>query len=328
MRGRRFWVLGILAVILIAVSLVLVLRPREQPAQQAFRATLTLKWLYDPGFAGEMVAVRKGFLNQEGIDLSIQPGGFEIDPIRLVASGSSQFGVTGADSFLIARSRGVPIVAIGSGYIKTGVAYYVHADSNIRTVRDFSGRTVGLQAGQDTETILYAMLGASGVDRSQVRFYPARYDLSPFLQRSVDVWPGYIATQSYTLRQQNVPFRTIRPGDVGLAIPGTVYFTTERFLREHPQEVAGFMRAVRRGWQYTYEHQDEAAEIVSSFDRRTLPKPLVLSNFRDQRDQILPADYRIGEIRRSDWESLLQILQSQRLLAGPVNLSEALRPVE
>src|SRR5687768_2822866 len=117
MKLSRTWIIVGVIFLLAVLLLALVMLSRPKPETNLQKATLTLKWLYDPGFAGEMVATKNGYMKDEGLDLTIQPGGFEIDPIRLVAAEASQFGVAGADTFLIARSRGIPIVAIGSGYI-------------------------------------------------------------------------------------------------------------------------------------------------------------------------------------------------------------------
>jgi NitT/TauT family transport system substrate-binding protein len=322
-------VAGVLLILLVAVVILFRTGLRQSKPAAALaetRATLTLKWLYDPGFAGELVAKRGGLFANEGLDVAIQPGGFEIDPIRLVASGASQFGVAGADSFLIARSRGIPVVAIAAGYIQTPVAYYYKAGSGIHSVSDLPGKTVGLQAGQDTETLLYAMMGVANVARTSIRFYPAKYNLSPFLNGQVDVWPGYVATQSYVLRKQGVAFGVLRPKDVGLNVPGTVYFTSESFFAEHPDTVARFVRAVRKGWNWTYQHPDAAAKIISSYDSKAMPTELVLSNLRDQRDQVLPEGYTYLELKVSDWTKLNDVLLTQNLITAKVDLTTALRP--
>lgn len=322
--------LAFVGIVVVAVIAYFVFGRGPQPttltAAAPMKATLTLKWLYDPGFAGEMVAKRADMFAKEGLDITIQPGGFEIDPVRLVASGASQFGVAGSDSFLIARSKGIPIVAIAAGYIRSPVAYYYKKDSGIRSIADFAGKTVGLQAGQDTETLFYAMLGVAGIDRSRIKFFPAKYDLSPFLQGQVDVWPGYIATQSYIFRKQGIEFGVIRPQDVGLNVPGTVYFTSEKFLAEHPDAVAGFVRAVRNGWTWTYQHTDQAADMISGYDSKALPKDLVLSNLRDQQDQVLPQGYSYLEMRLADWTRLNDVLVQQKLIPATVDLGKALRP--
>jgi NitT/TauT family transport system substrate-binding protein len=84
------------------------------PAAEA--VTVRLKWLHQAQFAGFYVAKDKGYYDAVGVDVSIQPGGSDFPAIQMVAGGSEQFGVTGADQILIARSKGVPVVAIAVIY--------------------------------------------------------------------------------------------------------------------------------------------------------------------------------------------------------------------
>jgi len=300
---------------------------RDATRPDLFAGRLVLKWFLDPGFAGEIVAKQKGFFEQEGLDISLQPGGFQVDPIRLVVSGGGPFGVTGADTFLIARAKGIPIVAVAAGYIQTAVALYVHPEQGISGMSDMIGKKVGVQAGQDTETLFFAMLGKAGIRSDQVKKVPVAFDLTPFLDGQVDVWPGYVATQSYSLRTRGVKFAMIRPRDVGINAPGTVYFTSETFLKEHPDIVKKFVRAVFRGWVYTYANIDDAAAIISAIDPKSLPLDLVKDNINAQRDQIIPTGYQYGELRLSDWESLDEVLFDEKLIQRKVDLLSALRPV-
>ena len=102
----------------------------------------------------------------------------------MVAAGTDTFGVAGADSFLLARAKGIPIVAFAAGYQRTPVVFYVHGDAKINGPKDFVGKRVGYRAGQDTATVYEAMLLANNVDRKRVREVPAKFDFSPFLSRS------------------------------------------------------------------------------------------------------------------------------------------------
>ena len=76
------------------------------------RSPLRLKWLNQAQFAGFYVAKEKGYYKAEGLDVNIQPGGPDFPAVQMVTGGNEQFGVTGADQILIARSKGVPVVAL------------------------------------------------------------------------------------------------------------------------------------------------------------------------------------------------------------------------
>lgn len=293
------------------------------PVANVVEASLRLKWLYDPGSAGEMVAAKAGFFVEHGLDVALKPGGFEADPIKLVASGSDTFGVAGADSFLLAREKGVPIVAFAAGYLETPVVYYVRAESGITSPKDFAGKRVGYQAGQDTATVYETLLRRAGIKRRQVREIPVKYDFTPFLTKRVDVWPGYAATQSYILQRENIKYNVIRPSQFGLSYLGTVYFTTERFIAKNPAIVQAFVDGLIKGWEYAYANYDAAIPMIASYDTKNLTPDLIRFNLDMQKAFILPPDTRFCEYSMKPWEALQAILIEQRLLRIPVDLGQA-----
>src|SRR5260221_9328363 len=81
-------------------------------AGAADAVTVRLKWFNQAQFAGYYVAKEKGFYQEAGLDVSIQPGGPDFPAVQMVAGGNEQFGVTGADQILVARGKGVPVVAV------------------------------------------------------------------------------------------------------------------------------------------------------------------------------------------------------------------------
>lgn len=317
-RKHLLWILPAFAAVVIATTFHLIPTRKNE-------LSLRLKWLYDPGFAGEMVADRRGLFEQNGITLAIRPGGFESDPIKLVSNGSDTFGVAGADSFLLARSKGIPIVAFAAGYIETPVVFYSREEANIVTPSDWKGKRIGVQAGQDTETIYKVLLNAAGLTKNDVVEVPVKYDFSPFLHGDVDVWPGYAATQSYILHEKGIPYRTVVPSERGVKYVGTVYFTTETVMNDHPEWIEAFIKSLIAGWEFTYDHEPEAIVAISSFDEATLTPALVKWNLDKQRESIKPPDRHFCQFKQSDFEAMQQILLQQELLREPLDLSKAIQ---
>lgn len=288
------------------------------------KTTLRLKYIYDPGFAGEMVAAKAGFFKEKGLEVELKPGGFEADPIKLVATGSDTFGVAGADTFLQAREKGVPIVAFAAGYIDTPVVYYSRSDSGISSPQDFVGKRVGYQAGQDTATVYEALIRKAGVDRQKIKEVPVRFDFTPFLTKQVDVWPGYAATQSYILQRESIPYNVIVPSQYGITYMGTVYFTTEKFISEHPEAVQAFVDALIKGWEYTYSNYDAAIPLIASYDEKNLTPDLIRFNLDKQKSSILPPGTQFCDFTMDRWEATQRILVDQKLLNAPLDLRQAM----
>jgi ABC-type nitrate/sulfonate/bicarbonate transport system substrate-binding protein len=287
------------------------------------KVSLRLKWVFDPGFAGEMVASKLGFFRENGLDVTLQQGGFEADPIKLVASGSDTFGVTGADNFLLAREKGVPIIAFAAGYLETPVVYYVREDSSIFSPQDFIGKKVGYQAGQDTATVYEDMLNTLNIKRDSINEVPVQYDLGVFLNGQVDVWPGYAAAQSYTLKTQNFPYRTLVPKNFGVSHMGTVYFTSEDTLTNHPEWVRSFTKALISGWKYTYNHSQDSIPLIASYDTKILTPDYVAFALEKQKNSVEPEGRKFGVFTKADWQSLYDSLLKQGTLKTHFDLSTA-----
>jgi NitT/TauT family transport system substrate-binding protein len=58
---------------------------RRQPTE----LTLQLKWVAQAQFAGYFVALDKGFYEEEGLDVTIKPGGPDIAPEQVIAGGGA-----------------------------------------------------------------------------------------------------------------------------------------------------------------------------------------------------------------------------------------------
>src|SRR5947209_19744543 len=74
------------------------------------KVTLQLKWLTQAQFAGYYCAQAKGYYRNEGLEVTIKPGGPQITPAEEVASGKADFGVSWMSSLLAMRERGVDLV--------------------------------------------------------------------------------------------------------------------------------------------------------------------------------------------------------------------------
>src|SRR5579871_5617573 len=74
-------------------------------ARALTKVSLVLKWVPQAQFAGYYVALERGYYKQQGLDLTIQPGGPEIVPEQVVENGAATFGLDWLPSLLIQRDH-------------------------------------------------------------------------------------------------------------------------------------------------------------------------------------------------------------------------------
>jgi ABC-type nitrate/sulfonate/bicarbonate transport system substrate-binding protein len=231
-------------------------------AQAADSVTLRLKWFNQAQFAGFYVAKDKDHYRSAGLDVDIQPGGPDFPAIQMVAGGNEQFGVTGADQILIARSKGVPVVALAVIYRRNPFVLFALEKSGIKTPADYVGKNVGVKIGGNEELIYRAVLTKAKIDKSKLNEIPVKFDLAPLLSGAVDVWPGYLINEVLAAREKGFGVNVVSPSDYGIDLYADTLFTTEKMLRDKPEVVAKFVAATLKGWSAAIAAPEEAAKIT------------------------------------------------------------------
>jgi hypothetical protein len=91
--------------------------PPEDPNRPGlWKAGLQLNWVPEPEFGGYYAARDAAAFRAEGLEIDIRPGGPGVPGLQLVAANQVEFGITSADSLLVARARGADLVAIFALY--------------------------------------------------------------------------------------------------------------------------------------------------------------------------------------------------------------------
>ena len=142
-------------------------------AQAAEDVTLQLKWVTQAQFAGYYVALDNGFYADEGLNVTIKPGGPDIAPAQVIAGGGADVVLDWMPSALASREKGLNVVNIAQPFASSGMMLTCRKDSGIASPADFAGKTLGVwffgneypflswmsQLGLSTETRLYLAIG-------------------------------------------------------------------------------------------------------------------------------------------------------------------------
>lgn len=234
------------------------------PASAAEKVSVRLKWLAQAQFAGFFVAKAKGFYEEGGLDLTINPGGPNLNVETLVASGNDTFGLAGGtETVLFAREKGLPLVCIGVTVQTTPFTYVTYKDSGITKVKDFAGKKVATWF-TGTQYTLYSMLASAGVKQSELTIVPQSGSLAPFVEKQFDVAAATYYNELNTLKEQGLGDRLtlIKPDDYGVIVQQDTVLVSEKYRNENPKQVQAFMNATIKGWKYALQNKKEAIDIV------------------------------------------------------------------
>lgn len=222
--------------------------------------SLQLGWLISEGQLGEAVALAKGYYADNGINLSIQPGGPSIDGVSLVAGGRSQLGeVSSSPSLMLARSQGVPVKTFAVGVQEHPYAYVSLPNKPVHEPKDLIGKKVGTQA--TGQILLSALLAKNNIDPGDVEVVVIGADVTPLTTGQVDVWTGWLSNVT-AMKPLNGKYEALRLWDAGIHLYAYPYYATDSVLSQQGDLVEKWVAATAQGWAFARDNLQEAAEMV------------------------------------------------------------------
>jgi NitT/TauT family transport system substrate-binding protein len=242
------------------------------PAHAADALVLQLKWLADAQSTGYFVAQAKGYYRKAGLEVTILPGGPDITPSEVLASGKADVAVDWMPSALAAHDKGAPLVNIAQVFEHSGLQLTCRRDSGIRRSADFKGKRLAVwYAGNEFPFLAWmAKLGLrTGGPNPDVTVLKQGAGVELLTQKQADC----ISTMTYNEYGQLLdaglkPSELVifRYDDLGVAALEDGLYVLKPALADSAklERLARFLRASIAGWRYAMkpEHFGEAVTMV------------------------------------------------------------------
>jgi NitT/TauT family transport system substrate-binding protein len=296
----------------------------QAPAAQTEQVSLRLGWLANSQYAGDLVALDKGYFKDAGVDLRIDPGGPNIDPVSLTASGSNTIGnVSSIAAMFLARSQGVPVKAFATALQRHPFAFISTKDKNIRTPEDFVGKKIGIQA--TARPLIDAVIAKYNLPRDQVQIVVIGSDSTPLKTGQVDVITAWVidAAQMAAIGPDAAPLLL---WDMGIHLYAFTYFTTEDVLKNRPDVLANFVRASSKGWAYAAQNPDEATDITLKYGQ-DLKRDLELQTWKLETPFMwsdVTKDKGWGWMDTQVWDDAIKVYSDLGQLKNPITSADAM----
>jgi NitT/TauT family transport system substrate-binding protein len=237
--------------------------------------TLQLKWVTQAQFAGYYVAQAKGFYEEEGLNVTILPGGPDIAPTQVIAGGGADVMVDWMPAALAAREKGLPLVNIAQPFASSGMMLTCLKETGItspgRFRRQDAGRLVLRQRISVPVLDEPAGLKTDG-SAGGVTVLKQGFNVDPLLQKQAacistmtynEYWQvidaGITPEQLVTFKYEDRAWRRWRTG--------FTCWKTSWPTRPSRRSMVKFVRASMKGWKYAEANPDEAAMIVLENDQ-------------------------------------------------------------
>lgn len=204
---------------------------------------LQTDWYAQPETGGFFQAENLGFYKDEGVTVDVRPSNPQMINAQIVASGQADFGITRIEDILMARARGMPLVAVSVYFQRSPLALMLHESNPATSISELDGKTVMLQIGKPfhlwMERHFDINLNAIPHDYGIQRFVADK--TSSFIQQA------YLTNEPFSVEKTGVKVKLLPLADEGYQTFLCLY-TRESFAKENPEVVKAVVRASALGW--------------------------------------------------------------------------------
>lgn len=206
------------------------------------KVTVQLDWIAEPEHGGLYQAQARGFFRDEGLDVTLIPGGPGAFVMPSVATGKADIGQADSTNTFLQQAEGLPVVQFAAVFQDDPSGILVHADSPVRKFEDLQGKTI---IARPEWAFLKFIQKKYALDVSIV---PQNFSVAAFLGNKETLQQGYFIAEPYHIVKAGGKMpRFLSTWDAGFRAYA-VLVTNKKFAREHPAELRAFVRAYIHGW--------------------------------------------------------------------------------
>jgi putative hydroxymethylpyrimidine transport system substrate-binding protein len=287
-------------------------------------AKLILDWFPNTDHAGIYAAIDEGFFKDAGVNVTPEVPSDPSAALKRLAAGRADFAISYEPEVLIARSQGIPVVAVGA-IVTRPLNAVIYRTDRITGADDLEGKTVGAAGTPSDRPLLDAVVRDAGGDPSKVTVKNVGYDLSPALAAGkVDAVIGaYWNIELVDLERQGQPVAALKLDEHGVpTYDELVVVTTDTVAREKPELVRAFLRGLQKGQDWAATDEAGAVEHLLQANK-DLDEDTVKAQLRETAPVLSPSDVPTLHVDPAQWATFATWMTDNGLLTKPVDAAAA-----
>jgi ABC-type nitrate/sulfonate/bicarbonate transport system substrate-binding protein len=229
-------------------------------------ATLVLDFVPNAVHSGIYTALSRGYYDEEGVALKVQPPGESSDAPKLLGAGKVEFAILDIHDLGIARERGIDLVGIAPLVQRPLAAVLARGDGPVRRPREMEGHRVGVTGLPSDEAVVDSEVEADGGDPSRVERVTIGFNaVGSLAAGKVDAATGFWNAEGVALRRQGVPLRIFKVDQFGAPpYPELILTTSEKTLEDDSELVDAVVAATERGYGFVAKDPNAALDDLMS----------------------------------------------------------------
>lgn len=251
----------------------------------------------------------------EGLDVDVIGLAGTMIGVQQIVTGAVHFATAGPESVLIARQKGMPIVAVY--VLSTPIYETVVIDDKIKSFKDLKGKTIGLPE-MASGSLPYARSAVkdAGLDPDKdVKFISVGLGSSAanaIRQKEIDAWSVW-DTGIAALENGGFKFTKIDP-DWLKKMPGNVIITHEDIAKNRPDIVVKFLRGLAKATVFSLANPEATIRnhwqlYPATKPQEVTPKTLAdnIHIYKSRASRMVKAEGRKwGESVDAEWDNILE----------------------
>lgn len=237
--------------------------------QELIDISLALDWYPNSNHAGIYYGIDNGYFEENDINVNVYTPSDPASILQTVASGRDEFGISYQPDLLLARSEGIPVVAVHS-IVKTPLnSIMTLGDSGIDNPSKLKNKTIGYPGIPLNIGILSSILEEQSLTIDDVELVDVGFDLVPaLLSERVDAVIGaFWSHESILIELEGREVNILKFEEWGIPkYHELVLVTSEEYLKNNEEIVEKFVDAFSRGYEKSIENNDESMEaLIAAF---------------------------------------------------------------
>ncbi|WP_232716770.1 ABC transporter substrate-binding protein [Gordonia metallireducens] len=284
------------------------------------KVEVVLGWVVQPEFASVFAAEALGYYDEAGLDVTIKPGGPEVNAEQLVGAGSAQFGVDNGSNVFLSNDVGTDLVTLAQLEQETSLRLVSRAADNLQGPETWKGKKIGVWSSANS---LYASLAKHNVEKdTDVTLVEQGFDMSQFLNGEIDMASAYGYNEVGQILQAGVPLSDLTIYDYsedGTATIGLQLFGNGDFVESNPEKAADFTAATIKGQVYCRDNPEECVQFVADAGA-TIDKNFMLWQMNEVNKSVWSTDVPVGTLDRALYQQTADVLADTGVIENAPDL--------
>jgi len=225
---------------------------------------IKLQWFPQSQFAGYIMALEKGFYEDEGLDVELIFSDGSDSPLEIMMAGGAEICTAWLSEAIPKKDKGFPIVNIAQILQKSSLMLVAKKNSNINEPSDMDGKKVGFWKG-DFSIQPRAFFRKNNVDYIEI---PQSYNIHGFLADAWDITSAMYYNEYHKIIQAGInddELVTFFFSDYDLNFPEDGLYCSESYFYNNMKNLVKFVTASMKGWKYAFENEHESLEMIMNY---------------------------------------------------------------